>query len=157
MKIKLICIGKLRQPQVAKLVDSYTRNISHYYPFELTVLSDIRKSGSLTSARQKEMEGERILNELDPQDFAVLFDERGHEFSSRGFSDFLDRKNAEGTRKAVFVIGGPYGFSKAVYDRADYLMSLSKMTLPHELARLFAVEQLYRAGTIMRGEPYHHD
>ncbi|MDE6463615.1 MAG: 23S rRNA (pseudouridine(1915)-N(3))-methyltransferase RlmH [Muribaculaceae bacterium] len=157
MKIKLLCMGKIRQPQVAELVDGYARNIGHYYPFELTALPDVRTSRSLSADKQKENEGERFLAEITPQDFVVLFDERGREFTSRGFSEFLERKNMDGVRRAVFIIGGPYGFSKAVYDRADTMMSLSQMTFPHELARLFAVEQLYRAGTIMRGEPYHHD
>ena len=156
MKIKLVCIGRLRSAAVEELVSSYASRIDHYYPFELTVVPDVRLRAA-DAARQKEAEGEKILGELAPGDRLMLLDERGREYTSRELSGLLDKLSVDGCRRLVLVIGGPYGFSKAVYDRADAMLSLSRLTLPHELARLFTVEQLYRAGTISRGEPYHHD
>lgn len=155
MKIKMICIGKVQSQQVSTLVDYYAGRIPHYYPFELQSIADVKQARD--ADRQKQLEGEKILAEIAPGDFVILFDERGREYTSRDFSTLLERKSIEVARKLIFVIGGPYGFSKDVYNRADSMMSLSKMTFPHELARLFAVEQIYRAGTISRGEPYHHD
>jgi 23S rRNA (pseudouridine1915-N3)-methyltransferase len=111
----------------------------------------------MTEDKQKELEGEKILASTERNDFVVLLDERGRELTSREFATFIDKKAVTLPRNLVFVIGGPYGFSKSVYDRADSKLSLSKMTFPHELVRLFFVEQLYRACTINRGEPYHHD
>ena len=107
--------------------------------------------------QQKETEGKLILNALKPGDFIVLLDERGKEFSSMQFSDYLQRKMNSGLRRLVFVVGGPYGFSKDVYNKADEKLSLSKMTFSHEMIRLFFTEQIYRAMTIIRGEPYHHE
>ncbi len=111
----------------------------------------------MTIEKQKDLEGKRIIAETSPGDFVMLLDERGKEFTSRQFSEFIVKKSIELPKSLIFVVGGPYGFSKEVYDRADSLISLSKMTYPHELVRLFFVEQLYRAGTISKGEPYHHD
>lgn len=155
MKVALICIGKVRQRQVQELIDGYSARIAHYYPFELVAIPDVRLS-HVDADRQKEAEGQRLLAEVSATDTLVLFDERGKEYTSRELAAYLERQNAS-SRRLVLAIGGPYGFSKAVYDRANGMLSLSRLTLPHELARLLATEQLYRAGTILRGEPYHHD
>lgn len=148
-------MGKVRTRQVQELIDGYCSRIGHYYPFELLALADV-KMGRPDQQKQKEAEGARFMAEIAPADTVVLFDERGREYTSREFAEYLDSMNTR-TRRLVLLIGGPYGFSKEIYDRANGMLSLSKMTLPHELARLFATEQLYRAGTILRGEPYHHD
>lgn len=157
MKIKLLCMGEVRETSIEKAISLYSKRIPFYWPFSLVCLPDVKCGKSTTRDKQKEMEGARFLGEISPGDFVMLLDERGKEYTSREFSDFIVRKSVELPRSLVFVVGGPYGFSREVYDRADALISLSKMTFPHELVRLFFVEQLYRAGTIMRGEPYHHD
>lgn len=157
MKIQLMCMGTVKESHVAALVNNYAKRADHYWPFRILELADVRMGKGVDAEKQKELEGAKFLAEIGTADFVVLFDERGREMTSREFSDFIQRKAVELPRNLVFVIGGPYGFSKEMYSRADMLMSLSKMTLPHELARLFATEQLYRAGTISRGEPYHHD
>lgn len=150
-------MGPVRDAAIAAAIDLYSKRIPFYWPFSLVCLPDIKTSKGMTQQRQKELEGARFMTEIQPGDFVMLLDERGREYTSRQFSDFIVRKSVELPRSLVFVVGGPYGFSKEVYDRADALISLSKMTFPHELVRLFFVEQLYRAGTIMKGEPYHHD
>lgn len=111
----------------------------------------------MDQTRQKEAEGQKIIDSLTPSDFVVLLDERGKQYSSVEFSSFIEKQMLSGRRKTVFVVGGPYGFSKEVYERADSLLSLSKMTFNHEMVRLFFTEQIYRAMTILRGEPYHHE
>lgn len=157
MKIKLVCVGTIRSAETARLIDNYVSRIGHYYPFEITVIPDTKATASTSREKIKEAEGKKILAEVNPSDRLILLDERGKEYTSRAFSEFLERMNTEMVRTLVFAIGGPFGFSEQVYQRANSLLGLSKMTFPHELARLFCVEQLYRAGTIMRGEPYHHD
>ncbi len=155
MRIKLVCIGAVREGAISQAIDMYAKRIPHYWPFSIECIPDVR--GARDPKTQKAMEGAKILAETAPGDFLMLFDERGREFTSRQWAEFLQRKSVELPKNLVLVIGGPYGFSQDVYDRANALISLSKMTFPHELARLFAVEQLYRAGTILRNEPYHHD
>lgn len=155
MKIKLVCVGTVRDAVVAKAIDAYVRRIPHYWPFAMVCLPDVK--GARDQKVQKTLEGSRILAELASGDFLMLLDERGRQYSSRQWAEFLQRKSVELPKSLVLVVGGPYGFSQEVYDRADGMLSLSAMTFPHELVRLFAVEQLYRAGTIVRGEPYHHD
>lgn len=157
MKIKLICIGEIRESSLAKLIGQYCKKIGFYWPFSLIALPDVKTSKSTGTDKQKELEGKRILEEIGNGDFVVLFDERGREMTSIQFSQFIERKAVELPWNLIFVTGGPYGFSKEVYDRADTMLSLSKMTFTHEMVRLFIVEQIYRAGTIMRGEPYHHE
>ncbi len=150
-------MGSVRDASIAKAIELYSKRIPFYWPFTTVCLPDVKTAKGMSQQRQKELEGTRFLTEIQPGDFVMLLDERGREFTSRDFSDFIVRKSIELPRSLVFVVGGPYGFSKEVYDRADGMISLSKMTFPHELVRLFFVEQLYRAGTIMKGEPYHHD
>lgn len=157
MKIELMAIGRTSTRYLQDGIDVYLKRLSHYVLFEIKCLPDVKTSRSLTEERQKEMEGEQFLAQLQPGDFLVLLDERGKEMTSRDFSVYIDRKMSSVPKRMLFVIGGPYGFSKAMYERADDKISLSKMTFSHEMVRLFFTEQLYRAMTILRGEPYHHD
>lgn len=152
-----MAIGRTSTRYLQDGIDVYLKRLSHYVPFEIKCLPDVKTSRSLTEERQKEMEGEQFLAQLQPGDFLVLLDERGKEMTSRDFSVYIDRKMSSVPKRMLFVIGGPYGFSKAMYERADDKISLSKMTFSHEMVRLFFTEQLYRAMTILRGEPYHHD
>lgn len=157
MKLLLTVIGKTSSPYIVDGIELFVKRLRHYVPFELRTLPDIRAGKSMSEAMQKQREGEMILSSLVPGDFVVLLDERGSELTSREFAMFIDKKMASISSNIVFVVGGPYGFSQSVYDRADYKLSLSRMTFPHEMVRLFFVEQIYRAFTILRGEPYHHD
>lgn len=157
MEITLIVIGKTNAKYLIEGLDEYTRRLKHYISYNINILPDIKNTKNLTEEQQKETEGKLILNALKPGDFIVLLDERGKEFSSMQFSDYLQRKMNSGLRRLVFVVGGPYGFSKDVYNKADEKLSLSKMTFSHEMIRLFFTEQIYRAMTIIRGEPYHHE
>lgn len=155
MKIRLLCIGSVRDNAIAQAIDMYARRIPHYWPFAIECLADVK--GARDAQSQKELEGTKMLAEINPTDYLMLLDERGRSYTSRQWAEFLERKSVELPRNLVLAVGGPYGFSKSVYDRANAMISLSAMTFPHELVRLFAVEQIYRAGTIVRGEPYHHD
>ena len=156
MEISLIVIGKTNARYLQEGIDEYIKRLKHYIPYSITVLSDIKNTKKLTEEQQKEADGKLMLDALKPGDCLVLLDERGKEFTSVAFADYLQRKMNAGLRRLVFVIGGPYGFSQSVYDRADEKISLSKMTFSHEMIRLFFTEQVYRAMTIQRGEPYHH-
>lgn len=157
MKLLLVAVGRTTMDIVRRGVDEYLGRLSHYLPVEVKIIPDVRRSSSLSPQRQKEMEGEAILAVVQPSDRVVLLDENGREYSSREFAAYCERLQASGAKRVVFIVGGPYGFSPAVYERADSKLSLSRMTFNHEMVRLFFVEQLYRAQTILRGEPYHHD
>ena len=157
MKIILLVVGKTTTSYLREGIEEYSTRVNRFMPFELRVLPDIKTSKKLTPSMQKEAEGMRILEQIQTSDHLVLLDERGREYTSRQFAGFIDKKAQTVAKNLVFVIGGPYGFSQAVYDRADALLSLSKMTFPHELIRLFFVEQLYRAFSITANLPYHHD
>jgi len=137
-------------------MDDYQKRLWFYIKFDLEVIPDIKNAKSLSEAQQKEKEGELILAKLTPTDQLILLDENGKTFSSVGFSDELQKKMNSGIKTLVFVIGGPYGFSEAVYSKAQGKISLSAMTFSHQMVRLFFIEQLYRAFTILRNEPYHH-
>ncbi len=157
MKIQLVAVGKTSSGYIREGIDMYLNRLKHYLPVEVKIISDIKENKSMTEERQKELEGEAILSTLMPGDYVVLLDERGDELTSRQFSTYMDKRMSTVARRMVFIVGGPYGFSQKVYDRADSKLSLSRMTFNHEMVRLFFVEQLYRAMTILRGEPYHHD
>ncbi len=157
MKITLLVIGKTGTKYLQDGIELYTKRIGHYIPFELKILPDVKTTKSLTVDRQKSLEGEIFLSAIQPGDVVVLLDERGKEMTSREFSVYLDRKMVTVAKNLIFVIGGPYGFSMEMYDRANEKLSLSKMTFSHEMIRLFFTEQIYRAMTILKGEPYHHD
>lgn len=157
MKIQLMVIGKTTASYLSVGIDDYVRRIGRYVPFDLKVLPDVKVSRGMTADRQKELEGASMLAAMQPGDYVVLLDERGKEFTSRELAVFIDRKMSSLPKNLLFVIGGPYGFSRAVYERANEKLSLSRMTFSHEMVRLFMTEQIYRAMTILRGEPYHHD
>lgn len=157
MKITIITIGKTGAKYLQDGIEIYTKRISYYVPFEFKVLPDIKTTKSLTIDKQKELEGKQYLSFIQPGDVVVLLDEKGKEMTSREFSVYLDKKMVTVAKNLIFVIGGPYGFSQEMYNRANEKLSLSKMTFSHEMIRLFFVEQIYRAMTILKGEPYHHD
>lgn len=152
-----MAVGRTQSDYLVTGIDNYIKRIGRYMPMEFKVIPDIKASRSLSEAQQKEQEGRQMLAALMPGDVAILLDERGQQYTSREFAGLVDRYALQSVKRLVFIIGGPYGFSKEVYDRADSLLSLSKMTFSHEMVRLFFVEQIYRAMTILRGEPYHHD
>lgn len=157
MEIELLTVGKTTIRFVIDGIEEYTRRLKHYIPYSIRTIPDIKNTSKMDQAKQKEEEGKKILEAVSNSDYVVLLDERGKQYSSVEFSAFIEKQMVAGRRKVIFVVGGPYGFSKAVYDRADSLLSLSKMTFNHEMVRLFFTEQIYRAMTIMRGEPYHHE
>ena len=157
MNIELIVVGKTDMKEVAALVDMYTKRINFYNKFNITYLPDIRNSKNLSESQQKTAEGEAILRLIDDSDRVVLLDEKGSEFRSVEYAEWLQKRMNSGIRRLVFVIGGPYGFSDAVYQRANSKLSLSKMTFSHQIVRAIFTEQLYRAFTILKNEPYHHE
>lgn len=157
MKIILMATGPTRTPWLRQGIDTYLDRLTHYLPSEMLTLPDVRTTKGMTPEKQKQLEGERMLQTFQPGDFVALLDERGRELTSREFARWIDDRMLAGLKRLFLVIGGPYGFSQAVYDRADAKLSLSRMTFSHEMVRLFMTEQLYRAMTILRGEPYHHD
>lgn len=156
MNIILLTVGKTKTAFVKEGLEEYLKRLRRYVPYEILELSDVRNAGRLKLDDQKEAEGELILDKLAPGDHVVLLDERGRQYTSIEFASKLESTLATGKKRLVMIVGGPYGFSKAVYDRANELLSLSKMTFNHEMVRLFFTEQVYRAMTILRNEPYHH-
>lgn len=156
MNIKLLAIGKTDNKALQTLIDDYTKRLSYYIKFEVDIIPDIKKGKNLSESQQKEKEGELILSKLHSTDQLILLDENGSTFTSLSFSDYLQKKMNSGTKTLVFVIGGPYGFSDAVYQNAQGKISLSSMTFSHQMVRLFFIEQLYRGFTILKNEPYHH-
>lgn len=158
MDIELLTVGKTTIGFVAEAIAEYEKRLKRYgyISFRITSLPDVRKGKSMPETVQKEEEGKLILRQLQTSDRVILLDERGKEMTSEGFSSLISRHIDQGTKRVVFVVGGPYGFSQAVYDRADSLLSLSRMTFNHEMVRAFFTEQVYRAMTIINGEPYHH-
>lgn len=157
MNIELITIGKTKTHYVSEGIDEYLKRLKRYVPFEITEIPDVKNAGRISKEEQKEAEGVQILNRLQPSDHIILLDERGKQYKSIEFADKLQNIMASGKKRLVMVVGGPYGFSKPVYERANELLSLSKMTFNHEMVRLFITEQIYRGMTILRGEPYHHE
>ena len=157
MQLSLLVLGKTDSVQIETEIKRYESRLKHYLPFELRVIPDVRRGSKLTPEEQKRAEGIELLRYITPTDRVYLFDERGESYTSRAFATFIERAMVSGERRLVFIIGGPYGFSPEVYERADGQVSLSHMTFSHQMVRLFAIEQLYRAQTIIRGEPYHHD
>lgn len=156
MNIKLIAIGKTDNKSLQSLIDDYTKRLSFYIKFDLDIIPDIKNVKNLSESQQKEKEGELILSKISPTDNLILLDENGKSFSSMDFSTELQKKMNAGIKTLVFVIGGPYGFSDAVYAKANGKISLSQMTFSHQMVRLFFIEQVYRGFTILKNEPYHH-
>ena len=157
MKIKLLVIGKTDDKNLQQLIDDYQKRLGFYIKFELIVIPDIKNTKNLTENQQKEREGELMLKHLETSDELILLDEKGKGFRSVEFADLLQKKMNSGIKQLVFVVGGPYGFSDELYKMANAKISLSKMTFSHQMVRLFMVEQLYRAFTILKNEPYHHE
>ena len=157
MNIELIVVGKTDMKEVAALVDMYTKRINFYNKFNITYLPDIRNSKNLSEAQQKTAEGDAILRLIDDSDRVVLLDEKGAEFRSVEYAEWLQERMNSGIKRLVFVIGGPYGFSEAVYSRSNEKISLSKMTFSHQIIRAIFTEQLYRAFSIIHNSPYHHE
>ncbi len=157
MKIKVLAIGKTDDKNLKQLIDAYEKRLKHYIRFEMELIPDLKQVKNMSERDQKEKEGELILKKVEPGDQLWLLDEKGEMFRSIDFSKFLQKKMNAGLKRFVLVIGGPYGFSDAVYRIAQGKISLSKMTFSHQMIRLFVVEQLYRAFTILKNEPYHHE
>lgn len=156
MKTKLLVVGKTNDKNITKGIDDYVGRVKHYMPFDIEVIPVLKNTKSLTQSNQKEMEAEQILKRLQPSDTVVLLDEHGKEYRSIEFARWIE-KLQQTARSLVFIIGGPYGFADSVYERSDAKLSLSKMTFSHQMIRLLFVEQIYRACTIIKGEPYHHE
>ena len=156
MNIKLLAIGKTDNKALESLIDDYTKRLSFYIKFDLEIIPDIKNVKNFSERQQKEKEGDLILAKLTPADQLILLDEKGDSFSSVKFAEVLQKKMNTGVKTLVFVIGGPYGFSDEVYQKAQDKVSLSIMTFSHQMVRLFFIEQLYRGFTILKNEPYHH-
>jgi 23S rRNA (pseudouridine1915-N3)-methyltransferase len=156
MTIKLIAIGKTDNKELQQLIDVYQKRLGFYIKFDLDIIPDIKQAKNLSEEQQKQKEGELILSKLSVTDVMILLDENGKQLDSVGFSDYLQKYMNSGIKQLVFVIGGPYGFSQEVYNKAQGTLSLSKMTFSHQMVRLFFIEQLYRGFTILKNEPYHH-
>lgn len=156
MRITLLVVGKTTDPRLQSLIEDYQQRLKHYIPFEFVVVPDIKNAKTLSQEQLKSAEGQAILSFLTPAMDVLLLDEHGREFRSIEYADFLQKKMGSG-RDLTLVIGGAYGFSKEVYNRSNGKISLSQMTFSHQMIRLMAIEQIYRAMTILRGEPYHHE
>lgn len=156
MTIKLVCVGKTDKKELKELIEVYSDRLQHYIKFEMDIIPDLKKTRNLDENQQKSREGDLILSGIKKSDFMVLLDENGKQFTSETFSEYIQKKMNTGLKRLIFVIGGPYGFSDKVYARANSKISLSKMTFSHQMVRVFFTEQLYRAFTILKNEPYHH-
>lgn len=157
MRLTLLTVGKTDIPWVREGLEMYVSRLGHYAPFTLKEIPELKGVSALSREQIKEREGALVLGQLKPSDEVVLLDEHGREYRSLKFAEWLGGRMAGSSRDLVFVVGGAYGFSEAVYARADGKLSLSKMTYSHQLVRTIFAEQLYRAFTILRGEPYHHE
>ncbi len=157
MKIKLYLIGKTDKSEIRSLIGLFSKRIERYIRFEAVIIPDLKKTASLTEAQQKDKEGQALLSKITNNEFLVLLDEKGKTMNSNQFSKFIENHMIQSTQCLSFIIGGPYGFSKEVYARASQKISLSEMTFSHQIIRVIFAEQLYRAFTIIRNEPYHHD
>ena len=157
MKVKLIQIGKTDASYLTEGIDKYNLRIKRYHPYDVLTIPDIKNSKNLTQEQQKKQEGILILKNIQNTDVVVLLDEKGKEFSSVTFANFIKDIMLQSVKHLVFVIGGPYGFDQSVYQRANRKIALSQMTFSHQLIRLIFAEQLYRANSIIKGEPYHHE
>lgn len=156
MKIHLILVGKTNKAYLIEGEAEYVKRLNHYIGFSETVIPELKKASKLSENQIKEKEGKLILEKLEKSDWLVLLDEKGKEYSSVNFSEFLQKQMNSGVKQIVFVVGGAYGFSEEIYNRANQKISLSKMTFSHQMVRMIFKEQLYRGFTILKGEPYHH-
>ncbi len=156
MQVTLLCIGKTGKKFLEEGEQEYLKRLRHYISFQMQIVPDIKQAKSLSQNQVKQREGELILEKVSASDTLILLDEKGKEYSSLGFSGYLQDQFNRGGKHIYFVVGGPYGFSDDVYQRANGKISLSRMTFSHQMIRLFFIEQVYRAMTILRNEPYHH-
>lgn len=157
MKILLIVVGKTDQKWLNEGIGQYMERLSHFGQFDIQVIPDIRNTKNMDQATQKVREGELILNILQPSDDVWLLDDKGREMTSQEMAQWLEKRMAQSTKRLVFIIGGPYGFSPDVYNRVPGRLSLSQMTFSHQMVRLIFVEQLYRSFSILNNLPYHHE
>jgi len=156
MRVKLLVIGKTDDNELSKLIQKFNKRIDRYVNFSIETIPDVKKSKKLSKEQQKEKEGELIISKISSTDRLFLFDENGELFNSIEFSNFFQKQMNSGVKQIIFVVGGAYGFSQKIYKKANSKISLSKMTFSHQMVRLIAVEQIYRAFTILKNEPYHH-
>ncbi len=156
MKIKLLVVGKTEHKGLKSMISEYEKRLRHYIKFEMEVIPALKATKNMSVAEQQEKEGDTILSRITVSDMVILLDEQGNQYTSIDFSNYLQKLMNAGTRQVVFIVGGPFGFSTAVHNRAQGKISLSLMTFSHQMVRLFFVEQLYRGFTILRNEPYHH-
>ena len=157
MRITLLTVGKTNDLSFKNAISEYQKRLKFYISFDIEEIPSLKNTKNLTEDNQKQKEGELILKYLQPEDEVVLLDDKGSEFTSKQFASYIEKKSASGLKRLVFVVGGPYGFSQEVYQRANDKVSLSRMTFSHQMVRLVFTEQLYLAMTIIRGEPYHHE
>lgn len=157
MKITLIALGKTEDSYLIEGINKYLNRLKHYINFSVVVIPELKNTKSLTEAQQKTKESEQIAKQLNNSDVVILLDEKGKKYGSVQFSQFLNKQMIGSVQNLVFIIGGPYGFDESTYKRANGSISLSDMTFSHQMVRLFFVEQLYRAFTILKNEPYHHE
>jgi 23S rRNA (pseudouridine1915-N3)-methyltransferase len=156
MKITLLVVGKTEDKYLIEGIEKYLGRLKHYIGFNLLVIPDVKNTKNLTEAQQKSREAELILKQISSLDTVILMDEKGKKYTSVQFSDYLNKQMIGSVQQLTFIIGGPYGFDESIYKRANGTISLSDMTFSHQMVRLFFVEQLYRAFSILKGEPYHH-
>ncbi|MCF0218779.1 MAG: 23S rRNA (pseudouridine(1915)-N(3))-methyltransferase RlmH [Muribaculaceae bacterium] len=157
MKVTIFAVGKTSAPWIATGIDTYLKRLQHYLPTTLDIIPDVRNAATLSEDMRCRLEGEAMLARFEPSDYVMLLDERGKALSSMEFADTLENLGNRSVRRLALVIGGPYGFSDDVYARANTKLSLSRMTFTHDMARLIIAEQLYRAVSILKGLPYHHE
>ncbi|RZL29980.1 MAG: 23S rRNA (pseudouridine(1915)-N(3))-methyltransferase RlmH [Pedobacter sp.] len=157
MKITLIAIGKTEDKYLIEGIDKYLNRLKHYINFNMVIIPDVKNTKNLTEAQQKTKEAELILKQLNNSDVVVLLDEKGKKYTSVQYAQYINKQMVGSVQNLAFVIGGPYGFDESIYKRANSSISLSDMTFSHQMVRLFFVEQLYRAFTILKNEPYHHE
>jgi len=157
MKITLLVVGKTNESYLIEAIGIFDKRLKHYVPFQIEVIPELKNAKNMPITQQKEKEAEAILKQLQETDEVILLDETGTQYSSKGFAEMIEKKMTMGVKRLVFVVGGPYGFAPSVYERAQKKMSFSKMTFSHQLIRLIFIEQVYRAMTILKGEPYHHE
>ena len=157
MRITLLTVGKTNDLSFKNAISEYQKRLKFYISFDIEEIPSLKNTKNLTEDNQKQKEGELILKYLQPEDEVILLDDKGAEYTSKQFASYIEKKSASGLKRLVFVVGGPYGFSQEVYQRANDKVSLSRMTFSHQMVRLVFTEQLYRAMTILRGEPYHHE
>ena len=156
METVVYCVGKTDQAELAQLIERYQNRLKHYTKFSFHIVEDIKNSKNLSEKQQKEAEAKALEKQLNPGDRVILLDENGKNFTSVAFSEWINKQQLSGVKRLVFLIGGPYGFAPSLYARAEQKIQLSSMTFSHQMVRLFFVEQLYRAHTILKNEPYHH-